>query len=244
MRRTVTYQGIQIPCVDPWEMAMIDCLMLDTYHISLIQMMENAGAALAALAVELMYDKTKPETVVVLAGKGGNGGGGLVAARRLAAWGLKVNVILADDNLAEIPRIQKAILDRMGVPVWTFESGVKDILAQPALVIDALVGYSLKGKPKGAVATLIEWANHVPDTVVSLDVPSGLNPLTGFPEHPTIRAMATLTLALPKTGLLAPTAQSYVGQLYLGDISIPLSLYSKLDIDVPRIFRGSPYVKL
>ena len=62
-----------IPSVELWEMAIIDHLIIDTYHISLILMMENAGSALAALAVEMMQDKPHPRTVVVLDGKGGNG---------------------------------------------------------------------------------------------------------------------------------------------------------------------------
>lgn len=229
-------------------MAMVDDRMINTYHILLLQMMENAGAALAALAVTLAAEVSQPGTIVVLAGTGGNGGGGLVAARRLAAWGWPVTVILASSNLTEVPRIQRTILEPMAVSVTVFEPGwesrLRPVLEQAVLVIDALVGYGLKGNPEGAVSTLIQQANEASTSVLALDVPSGLNPSTGIPEASTMRARATLTLALPKSGLLEPAAQPYVGKLYLADIGIPQSLYAQMGLVVPPVFDGQHYIPL
>ncbi len=75
---------------------------------------------------------------------------------------------------------------------------------------------------------MIEWANRSGVDIVSLDVPSGMDASAGVVHSPVIRATATLTLALPKTGLQSGDFQQYTGELYLADISVPPELYGKL----------------
>lgn len=77
-------------------------------------------------------------------------------------------------------------------------------------------------------------------------MPSGLEATTGQAGDPAIRATATLTLALPKTGLRAPGSASYVGELYLADISVPPALYAEpsLDLKVGPIFAEGEVVRL
>ncbi len=65
-----------------------------------------------------------------------------------------------------------------------------------------VVGYSLSGAPCGVVAELINWANKQDAPTLSVDTPSKLDATSGQAHEPTIRAAATLTLALPKVGLL------------------------------------------
>ena len=95
-----------------------------------------------------------------------------------------------------------------------------------------------KGDPREPIATLIRLANRAgsKSPIVALDAPSGLDTTTGSPASPCIQATATLTLALPKTGLLTDQARSVVGALYLADISVPPNLYARLGLDVPPIF--------
>lgn len=76
----------------------------------------------------------------------------------------------------------------------------------------------------------------------SLDVPSGLDATTGDIGYPCIRATATLTLALPKTGFAG--APDIFGELYLADISIPPALYSTIAIQVDPIFATGPILRL
>ena len=58
------------------------------------------------------------------------------------------------------------------------------------------------------------------------------------------RATATLTLALPKAGLLAPQARPYVGDLYLADIGVPAELYQQLGLEVDRWFERDSIVPI
>jgi len=60
--------------------------------------------------------------------------------------------------------------------------------------------------------------------VLSVDLPSGLDPDTGAHGGAVVRAAETLTLGLPKRGLLAYEAASYVGRLRVLDIGYPPEL--------------------
>ncbi len=112
-------------------------------------------------------------------------------------------------------------------------------IARSALVLDGVFGYSLAGAPRGHSAELIMAANesHVP--ILALDVPSGLSADTGEPFEPTIRAHQTLTLALPKVGLVRPHARPYVGELFVADISVPAQLYRRVGLAVGPLFASS-----
>jgi NAD(P)H-hydrate epimerase len=114
----------------------------------------------------------------------------------------------------------------------------------PEAIIDGLIGYGLRGNPQDQTAALIEWANVSGLPVCSLDLPSGLDANTGMPGTPCMRASITLTLALPKTGLLSPTARGVTGTLLLADISIPARIYESLGLARPDAFSASPVVQI
>lgn len=165
-----------IPALTTDQMREVDRLMVDDYGIALLQMMEHAGRHLAHLARRrFLSGDARNRHVVVLAGTGGNGGGGLVAARRLHAWGAAVQVITTKptDAYNGVPAHQCAILQAMDVPVHSVQDDTD--LPDADVVIDALIGYSLSGAPRGAAADLIRAANDHAAPVLSLDVPSGLD---------------------------------------------------------------------
>lgn len=235
---------LPIPALTTAQMIEVDRAMLDDYHIELKQMMENAGRNLAHLARQRFLDGNPGgKKVIVLAGTGGNGGGGLVAARRLRNWGAQVTVVLSKpgETYRGVPAHQLDILRRMGFSI--LEPGTP---LPPAcdLVLDALIGYSLSGAPRGETAALIRWANGQDAPTLSLDTPSGLDTTSGQAHPPTIHAAATLMLALPKTGLLTPEAAPYVGELYLADISVPPELYAAMGISVPPLFAETDIIRV
>lgn len=221
------------PALTAEQMHEVDRVMIEELHIDLVQMMENAGRNLAHLAIRLFA----PSTALVLAGPGGNGGGGLVAARHLANRGVRVAVALSHEEteMAPVPAHQLDIIRRIGIPVL-------DEPAPAEVVLDALIGYSLRGNPRGRTADLIEWANAQTSPVVALDAPSGLDVTTGKAASPCVRASATLTLALPKVGLLQ--APDRVGRLFVADISVPPSVFERFGINVPALFARDPIVEV
>jgi len=112
------------------------------------------------------------------------------------------------------------------------------------VVLDALLGYSLDGPPREPEAGLIRIANSNGLPILALDLPSGLDPDSGLPHDPTIRATRTVTLALPKVGLLRPEAASSVGELWLADISVPPTAYAEVGIVPGPLFAESDLVRI
>ncbi len=223
-----TVQRASIPVITTAEMIEVDRLMVEEYGIELVQMMENAGRNLARLAVVRFLDNEPAgKKIAVLCGSGGNGGGGLVCARRLAAWGVNVQVALTKeaDSFSGVPAHQLQILQKMEIPI--LQATELEQKTDFSLIIDAVIGYSLKGSPTGNAAEMIRWANEQAAPVLSLDIPSGVQGNEGEVSEPAISATATLTLALPKKGLLSESAKKQVGRLYLADISVPPQLYKK-----------------
>ena len=224
----------------------VDRLMIDEYGITLLQMMENAGRNLGELAKKMLGGSVKGKKILVASGKGNNGGGGLAAARHLSNWGGEVIVFIPDDSLGEAPNHQLKTLRKLPVSVFEGAEGIKKIpITKSDLIIDSLIGYGLTGTPRGFSKTAIKNINALGGSVLSLDVPSGLDASTGKVYHPCIKADATLTLALPKVGLLNNEAKNMVvGDLYIADISVPPELYAQMGISIPQIFYKKTIIKV
>lgn len=244
-----------VPFVDTAQMIEVDRAMIEDYGIELIQMMENAGRNLAHLArTRFLNGDPRGRKILVLAGAGGNGGGSLVAARRLHNWGAEVEIGLGQvvESMTPIPRHQLDILQHMEVP--GSDQGAAEIsrLAEELaakgfdLILDGLIGYSLKGAPGGLIGDLIRWSNRSSVPVLALDTPSGVDTTTGRVFDPAINAKATMTLALPKEGLRANGVKAQVGELYLADISVPPRLYDgpTLDQKVGPIFARDDIIRI
>jgi NAD(P)H-hydrate epimerase len=244
--RMPIYRG-DVPYLTTGQMIEVDRAMMEDFRIDLVRMMENAGRNLAHLArVRFLDSDPRGRRVTVLAGTGGNGGGALVCARRLHNYGALVSVLVtgAEGDLAPVTDQQMDILHRMRVPVAraSMAAGADSL----DLIIDGVIGYSLRGAPQAAAGDLIRWANEQGAPVLSLDVPSGVDMATGAVHDPAIRATATLTLALPKEGLQAAGVGDQVGEPYLADISVPPSLYAGpgLALQVGNLFAEGDIIRL
>lgn len=209
-----------VPSVSIEQMRRVDRIMDDQLGMDLIQMMENAGRPLATHGRRWLAGSVSGRRVTVLDGPGGNGGGGLAAAQR--HW-----------PTSRVERRARALCGGIRSRLLSWRAGAS-----------ALIGYRLEGMPREPVAGLIKAANRCECPVVALDIPSGLAGDTGEARLPTVRASSTLTLTLPKTGLLAATAQPWVGELFLADISVPALVYQHLGLQVGPIFARADIVAL
>jgi len=222
--------GRPVTTVTAEEMRAVDRVAVEEVGLDLRRMMEHAGRGLAEAVLDVRSGRSDVP-IAVLAGNGGNGGGGLACARHLANRGLPVRVVLDRDPTAldGVTAEQLRILEAMDVSI---ESPSGDV-ALDGFVVDALIGYGLTGAPRGRAAELIEAVGGAAETVVSLDVPSGANATTGETPGVAVEPDRTVALALPKTGLTA------VGDdLLLADLSIPVAVYDRLDIEHGRPFGG------
>ncbi len=242
--------ALPIPALTPDQMSRVDRIMVDDFGVTGLQLMEVAGQAVAAWARErFLGDDARGKTVLVLAGSGGNGGDGMVAARFLHSWGGHPAVWLSHEvaTLQGAAAHQFRSLRTLGLPIHPpSEPGREEPSALPDadLIIDALLGFGLSGPPSGPAARLITAANAHSASVLAVDLPSGLDARTGDPYDPCIRASATLTLALPKTGLLAPAARPVIGELAMADIGIPAEVYDRIGVRVGPVFAERSIVRL
>ena len=228
----ITDTGVKVPAVTEAQMREVDRIAVDETGPNLFQMMENAGRNLALETINLLGDNWPQARYLVVAGSGGNGGGGICAARHLANRGVDVTVCLADaDGLGEVPSFQMKVFQESGGAL--VEPG-RPAFEGMDVILDALVGYSLRGAPGGITADLIDWTNDCDAPVLSLDIPSGVESTTGETPGSVIRPDSTLTLALPKTGL----NEANSGEVILADIGIPAGVYRQMDLDYEIPFDG------
>ncbi len=160
-----TEKRSQVPSVSADQMREVDRIAVEEFDLSLLQMMENAGRILAHHVMD-MLNASRGE-VTILAGAGGNGGGSLCCARHLHNRGFKVHIFLDRDarKLVGPARSQLATLRAAGVPV-TGANRLEATLTQSHLVVDALIGYGLRERPRGVTKHLIEVCNRVASLVL------------------------------------------------------------------------------
>ncbi len=234
-----------VPAISGEAMAHIDRIMMDELGVDTLQLMELAGYGVADMVRQHAgIDLASGPRILALAGTGGNGGDAMVAARLLHAWGATVAVVLARPRSAfsGIAAHQMAILDTMGIPVDEPEG----IQALPGadLIIDGLLGFSLKGDPRGDLARLIRFANDHPAPTVAIDLPSGLEATSGRVGDPCIRAALTVTLALPKSGLIT-APEDLTGPIWVADIGVPPAVYGQVGASVPAdLFAAGSLVRV
>ena len=229
-----TEEGVPVPAVTTEQMREVDRIAVEEFGLGILQMMENAGRNLAQNVMDMVGDARGD--ITVLAGAGGNGGGGLCCARHLHNRGFQVRLVLDREPSAMrgAAATQLQILQAAGFKAIDPYQATGAI-RRADVVVDALIGYSLRGAPRGRVAELIELCNLHARRVLSLDVPSGLDATTGHAPGGVVQPERTMTLALPKTGL-----RDTEGDLHLADIGIPPEVYHRLGLSFEPLF-GSRY---
>jgi NAD(P)H-hydrate epimerase len=101
-------------------------------------------------------------------------------------------------------------------------------LEEAEVIVDAIFGTGLSRPPQGKFAEWIEAINGSHKSVIAVDVPSGLDANTGVAYSPSVKASATITLGLPKTGL-----DKVGGRVMVADIGVPPNAYAAIGISVP-----------
>ena len=188
-----------------------------------LELMERAGGALCdALDAGGWLD---PQAAVgIVCGKGNNGGDGLVMARLLAESGLAVRVLLlaAREDLSADAR---ANLDRLpaGVPVTPgdrarWPAQVAELAAGCGVLVDAVFGTGIQPPLRDPYPALLDAINAAGVPVVAVDVPSGVSGDDGAADPRAVTADATITVGLPKLGLLLPPGRDHTGTLSVVDI--------------------------
>ncbi len=221
--------------VSTLEMAELERQTAEDLGLQTRIMMELAGSAVAGV---VQRRPRKSGRIVVACGPGNNGGDGFVAARSLANRGLSVDVYVFAERvrLRGDAKSAFAALEKLGgVPVRFVEDAraLYDFAAATrgaALVIDALLGTGAKGDLRGVIADAIDAMNESGVSVISVDVPSGVDADTGAVSSRAVQAEHTVALGFGKRGhFLHPGAQ-HAGTVEIADVGVPNAFADKLGI--------------
>jgi NAD(P)H-hydrate epimerase len=192
-----------------------------------VYMMENAGHGLADFIILKFRGKLRGKRIVAICGTGNNGGDGFVAARHLSYYyGASVQLILlgfANDLRTEEAKINWQIIQKMdSIEVITgneINDKIKKTIEYADLIIDGIFGTGIRGEIREPHSSAIKIINTSKAYVVSVDVPSGIDPNTGRAQDVSVRADATVTFHRMKIGLL--NNKKYSGSVHIEKIGIP-----------------------
>lgn len=211
------------------EMREFDRKAIEEYKIPGLVLMENAGRNVAEEVLK-MTSNPQQTKVAVLCGKGNNGGDGFVIARHLYNHHIPVKIFL----VARVPVILKdgeaginlQILLHMKIPVrevldTTEVISILKELGSYDIIIDALFGTGLSGEVREPFKTFIYGVNKLNKTIISVDIPSGLDCNDGKVLGSAIKANKTVTFAASKRGFYLGNGPTHTGEIIVTDIGIP-----------------------
>lgn len=179
---------------------------------SLRVLMENAGRAVALLALD-RFAMVASQGVLVACGPGNNGGDGWVAARTLRAAGVPVWATELTPPGAGVAADARATALHDGVRLVPADGPWPGI----GLIIDALLGTGASGPPRGAMMPLVQRLAELTIPVVAVDGPTGLDLATGV-QHGPLRAALSVTFGGVRRGHLL--ARDEIGDLIVVDIGL------------------------
>lgn len=192
----------------------------DAAGLSYRQMMENAGAAAARLALRAVPEA---KSAAIFCGKGNNGGDGFVAARHLANAGLAVRIFLVEGEPVTTDAVYNCGLARdMGLPVLALDAlnqpEQAEFLKNADLVLDGVYGTGFHGALRPAGLAAAQRMNEAPGRVLALDLPSGLEADSGIAAEGAVQAQLTVTFHAAKPCHRLAAAQC--GRVEVADIGI------------------------
>jgi hydroxyethylthiazole kinase-like uncharacterized protein yjeF len=234
------------------QMREADRLTAERYGIPSLQLMENAGVAIAEFLREKFAGLARRK-IVVLCGKGNNGGDGLVVARLLKESGCAPKVFLFSDPgavegdaAANLKRWQQSLGELHVVTSLSEWESARAALPGADLIVDALLGTGLRGPVEGLLGSVIEDINAGRPKkgghdggkagrtlVIAVDMPSGLASDAQDLGGPVVSADFTVTLSAPKLGQLVLPRASSCGVLVVRNIGTP-----------PELLESDPHLKI
>ncbi len=188
--------------------------------ISYLQLMENAGSSCARI-IRKTFENTNKRNVLIVCGKGKNGGDGFVIARKLQENNYNVTVMMAmglpvDAESSEMLSRIRAI----GINIVYYnDNGTTDKYFDNAqIIVDCVFGVGFKGTPDALITSVFSKINNSSATVVSIDLPSGLEGDNGNTTDNSVSADMTLAvLVLKPVHVLKPSMEK-CGQIVVAPI--------------------------
>ena len=227
------------------QMRSIDRRATENFGIPSIILMETAARAVADVIRTRFCEARR---IAIFCGTGQNGGDGLAVARLLASQGVASEILLlgTPDRFRGDAQANLEICARLNLPLrWVADQAslTEAILhaSQTALIVDAIFGTGLNRPAEGLHGDAIRAINALARTVISVDIPSGLNASSPEIHEPVVRADLTVTFAQLKIATVFDPAAACCGETIVADIGIPKAAVDEeeigLSFSAPADFR-------
>lgn len=215
-------------------MKKLDTLTIEKYGVPGLTLMERAGSGAFNLLEKYFFREIK-KGIAIIAGGGNNGGDGFVVARYARERGYRTEVFLLiepeklkGDALVNFRRIEKDLkIEKLDISLE--QSKLVEIFKNFGCIVDAIFGTGFRGTVYGFYRDVIEAINNSRVKVLSIDVPSGLNPDTGEVMGCAVKSALTVTFGLPKIGQFLKSGPEHTGRVEVVDIGIPEELIKEAE---------------
>ncbi|KAG5519867.1 hypothetical protein PMAC_000143 [Pneumocystis sp. 'macacae'] len=255
--------NLECPCIKPSKMIEAEYISTFNTGISNEMIIENAARGISFLVTQLLDDFFKFDqkkinffTTIILVGNNQTGIYATAAGRQLCNHGIKVIAVIVNESMEKQMLTSLQNFSDAGGKIVSIDELfriAKSFQTPSELIIDAIFGchYSLADivddNIRNKIHSLIEWANQCESNILSLDLPSGLDIITGVPilSPYFLKSKWVLSLGLPKTGLLFALRSKYVTkELFLADIGISRKVWKKIGVGkrVKALWIGQDWV--
>lgn len=221
------------------EVRNLDRRAIDEFQIPGLLLMENAGINITAAILSYLSELAKDPRPIIVCGRGNNGGDGLVVARHLHLAGIQSVVAYIDPKDegpgTEDARVNFNIVQALAlplIPIKNPEQLVELFNEGSTLLCDAFLGTGIHSELRPFAQSIVNGMNRWTESILAIDIPSGLDCDRGVPLGAAVRAHRTVTMAAMKQGFLKSGAAMFTGIVEVVPIGAPPSL---LPPDSPRV---------
>ena len=189
----------------------------EQYGVPSLQLMRNAGAAVADFA---RHQFPRARRIAVLCGRGNNGGDGMMAARLLAGSGQQVTVLLLgspDGIKGDAAEAWRKLHDAGNCRIAVIEDesafAQHNAALHSDLILDAVLGTGFTPPMRGLPLAALHWIQSTTAPVLAIDLPSGWpadETRASIPD-PIFPADAVITFTAPKPAHVFSPAHAPLG---------------------------------
>jgi len=219
------------------QMRNADLNAITALGIKSTELMKSAAFALYDTCIEMYEQEKYGDEIIIICGKGNNAGDGFALCEILSQRGYRVHAIAVfgvSDLSADANEMFKKNNKTLIINYTDSELKILALnkIAHSRLVVDCLFGTGFSGIIDSECQKIIQAANK--KTVLSCDLPSGVECETGKVSNACIKAKKTVTFAAYKPCHFLFPAKNYCGQIILADIGITNKI----------LIEQNPYIEL
>ncbi len=225
------------------------CKLLDKYAIDEIGipslvLMENAANEVTNKILDLN------EKFIIFCGNGNNGGDGLAIARKLILEDKDICIVIvsnsdkySNDFMVNMNILKKLTSNFIYIKDINDISKLNEVASNYKIAVDCIFGVGLNRVLDDFYIKVIDYINDKWESIISIDVPSGLNCNSGEKMGASIVASKTYTFEVIKRGFIEYKALYYLGEIEVLKIGIPKCI-KRVNSEKTYILNKDEYGKL